>query len=125
MASLETNFYVTIAETGADAKHLDELTYNLKQDLRILGVDSISRPTEEEAPESAKGDPFTWGALALVVAPTLIPKLLEFLQAWVTKKENPIRIRRPDGLEFEFTPEKKLSTSELISLAEKLAKPGS
>ena len=122
MTPNEIQLQLTIAEADADAEILDELTRRLMRDLRDLGAESVERPAGEPAPEGAKGDPFTLGALALVAMPVLLPKLVEFLQAWSLRGESrKIKIKTPAGLEVEFTPEKILSQDELLALVEKLA----
>ena len=113
---------LTVTEADADAERLDELTRFLLRDLRDLGAESVERPSGGPAPEGAKGDPFTLGALALVAVPSFLPKLVEFLQAWSLRGESrTVKIKTPAGLEVEFTPEKKLSEAELLALVKKLA----
>lgn len=122
MTPNEIQYRLTVTEADADDERLDELTRRLMRDLRDLGAESIERPSGEAAPEGAKGDPFTLGALALVAAPAFLPKLVEFLQAWSLRGESrKIKIKTPAGLEVEFTPEKKLSQAELLALVKKLA----
>jgi len=123
MISNEIQLDLTITEADADPERLDELTGRLLRDLRDLGAESVERSSGEAAPEGAKGDPFTLGALALVAVPAFLPKLVEFLQAWSLRGESQgrkIKIKTPAGLEVEFTPEKKLSQAELLALVEKL-----
>jgi hypothetical protein len=122
MISSEIQLDLTIAEVGVDSKRLDGLTIRLMKDLRELGVESVKRPSSGKVPEGAKGDPFTMGALALVAVPVILPKLIEFLQAWSLRGESrKVKIKTPAGLEVEFTPEKKLSEAELLALVKKLA----
>jgi hypothetical protein len=123
MTPTEIQLDLTITEADADPEQLDELTVRLMCDLRDLGVESVERPTGKAAPEGAKGDPFTLGALALVAAPAILPKLVEFLQAWSLRSESrKVKVKTPAGLEVEFTPEKKMSEAELLALVTKLAK---
>jgi hypothetical protein len=92
------------------------------RDIRDLGVESIGRPPHENLPEGAKGEPVTWGILALAVMPNLVPRLVEFLQSWTLQKENcVVKIKTPAGLEVEFTPEKRLTQAELTSLVERFS----
>ena len=122
MTSSEIPLYLTITETDADAESLDELTGRLLRDLRELGAESVERPSGEAAPEGAKGDAFTLGALALAAVPAFLPKLVEFLQAWALRGENrTVRVKTSTGLEVEFTPEKKMSEAEVLALVDKLA----
>ena len=117
----EIQLDLSISKAGADDEWVDELTTRLMRDLRDLGADSVKRPDGRVAPKGSKGDPFTLGALALIAVPALLPKLVEFLQAWSLRGENrKIKIKTPAGLEVEFTPDKKLSEDELVSLVGKL-----
>ena len=123
MATNEVKLYLAIEESGADPEQLDRVTHRVMQDLRTLGVDSVEPIAGEEVPEGAKSPTaFTWGALALVAAPTLLPRLIEFLEALALRGEKrTVRIKTPAGLEVEFTPETPLSEDELVALVEKLS----
>jgi len=116
----EIQLGLSISKAGADDEWVDELTTHLMRDLYDLGAESVKRPDGRVAPNGGKGDPFTLGALALIAVPALLPKLVEFLQAWSLRGENR-KIKTPAGLEVEFTPDKKLSEDELVSLVGKLA----
>lgn len=52
----------------------------------------LLRVGKKEGDKSMDGakvvDPFTIGALAIAVMPAILPKLIEFLQAWVLKDQN-------------------------------------
>jgi len=124
MTSSEIQLHLTVIEEDADPERLDELTGRLLRDLRELGAESVERPSGGVTPEGTKGDAFTLGALALVAVPVFLPKLIDFLQAWSLRGESQgrrVKIKTPTGLEVEFTPEKKLSQAELVTLVEKLA----
>ena len=124
MSTNDVKLHLTIAESGADAEWIDDMTRRLMSDLRDLGAESVERPTGEPAPEGSKvADTFTLGALALVAVPAFLPKLVECLQAWVLRGEKrTVKVKTPAGLEVEFTPEKRLSQDELLALVEKLTK---
>ena len=125
MVSSEIELQLAVTEAEADAERLDELTRRMMRDLEDLGVESVERPPGEAAPESAKGDPFTWGALALALVPALLPELIEFLRDWARRNEGrTVKIKTPDGLEVEFAPGEKLTETELLSLVEKLTQAG-
>jgi hypothetical protein len=119
----EIQLYLTVAESNADAEYVDDLTRLLMYNLRELGAESVERSTGKPAPDGSKaGAAFTLGALALTAAPTFLPKLVDFLQAWSLRGEKrTVKIKTPAGLEVEFTPEKRLSQDELLELIEKLA----
>ena len=77
------------AGADADDEELNRLTLQLRKELRDLdGVEPV-KPVEAGTVEAgAKGDPITLGALVVAVLPALVPKLVEFLQAWSTRGEN-------------------------------------
>jgi len=122
MTSTQAQLGLIFSEAEADDERLDALTARLMRDLRDLGLESVERPPGRAVPEGAMGDPFTLGALALVAIPTMLPKLVEFLQAWSLRGEGrKLTIKTPAGLEVEFTPERKLSEAELLALVDKLS----
>jgi hypothetical protein len=122
MNSSEIQLNLTVTEADADPERLDELTTRLLRDLRDLGAESVERAPGDAAPEGAKGDPVTIGALILAVMPVVLPKLVEFMQTWALRGENRTVKIKTTGLELEFTPDKSLSEAELASLVEKLSK---
>lgn len=124
MIQNNVTFQITISEEEAEPERLDQLTIQLRRDLLDLGVDQASRPAGAVPVKGAKGDAFTLGALLLVAAPAMLPNLISFIQSWALRGENrKVKIKTPDGLEIEFTPEKKMSEAELLALVEKLVKP--
>ena len=128
MPSNEMQLHIQIDESEVDDERLDTLTRTLMRDLRGLGAASVSRPEGEAAPEGAKGDPFTVGALVMVVAPALLPMLVDFLQAWLLRGEDEHRrvtIKAPNGVEVAFLPEKRLTADEIAELTDKLMQAGS
>ena len=121
MSTNDVKLYLTVADSDADAEWIDDLTLRLMRDLRDLGAESVERPTGELMPEGSKAAAaFTLGALVLVAVPAFLPKLVEFVHAWVMREERTIKVKTPAGLEVEFTPEKRLSQDELLALVEKL-----
>ena len=124
MIQNNVSFQITISEEQAEPERLDQLTIQLRRDLLDLGVEQADRPAGEAPAPGSKGDAFSIGALALAAAPALLPNLIAFIQSWVLRGENrKIKIKTPEGLEVEFTLEKKMSEAELLSLVEKLSKP--
>ncbi len=110
------------AGEDADAEELDRLTRQLRGDLEDLGVESAELVKGGLAPQGTKAiDPVTLGAIALVVLPATLPKLVEFLQAWSLRGQGRTVKIKTGMVELEFTPDKPLSTSEVMHLAEKLA----
>ena len=70
---------------GPDAtpEEIDGLARQLLDDLRELDVESAELLSAGPAPDGAKAaDPVTLGALAVAVLPTVLPKVVEFVQSW-------------------------------------------
>ena len=74
------------AGEGTDAEELDRLARQLLNEVRELEVESADLVTTGPAPDGAKsGEAVTLGMVAVAVLPTVVPKLVEFLQAWVMR----------------------------------------
>ena len=79
--SIQFNIIVNSVE-GTDDE-LDHLTRQLLKDLKALDVESVKLATGGNAPDGTKGtEVITAGTIALAVLPTMLPKILEFLQSW-------------------------------------------
>ena len=91
-SSAEVTRFTLHVDAGADAddEELDRVTRQLRDELRDLaGVEPV-KPVEGGAPpEGAKSaEAMTLGALAVTILPSVVPKLMEFLQAWSMRGEN-------------------------------------
>lgn len=115
---------LTILEEETDPEALEGLTIQMLRELVDMGASSVERPRVEATAEAGrKGEAISIGILLLAIAPTLLPSLIKYLQAWTLRSENRrIKIKTPQGLEVEFTPSRKLSEAEILDLAQKLAK---
>jgi hypothetical protein len=119
----ETASFVLQISLGedADAEELDRLTRQLRNELRdVSGVEGAELVRGEPAPQGAKAvDPVTLGALALVILPTVLPKLVEFLQAWVLRGQGRAIKFKGDinGRQIEFEGEAKELKALLVTLA--------
>lgn len=123
MASSDIELTLSLDETGADDERISDLIQWLQQDLLELGVEKAGKPVSGSAPVGSKGDPITLGALVLVVAPVLLPKLIEFLSSWTTKSDHrKVRIKTPSGVEVEFTSKQPLDQAGVLALIKKLNK---
>ncbi len=72
-----------------DADELNQLTDSLMRSLEDVGVESVTVVRDQGIPLGAKGDPVTIGALAVAVLPTILPKVMEFLQeVWTVRNKN-------------------------------------
>ena len=62
---------------------IDRMTRQLLGELKDLEVESVKLASGENAPDGTKGvETITAGTIALAVLPTMLPKILEFLQSW-------------------------------------------
>ncbi len=69
-----------------DQEELDALTRQLLDELNQQDVDSVDLAILGAAPEGTKAaDAIALGSLAVVVLPTLLPKIVEFCQAWALR----------------------------------------
>ncbi len=108
----------------ADADELDRATRQLRDEIQELGVESAELAKTANAPAGTKSvEAVTLGALAISVLPTVLPKLIEFLQAWSMRREGrTVKIKTQVGdraVEVEYSP-KTMSQAELKSLVETL-----
>ncbi len=79
-------FTVQIKLDDGDPEELDALTRQLLDELNQLDVESVDLSTLGAAPEGTKGaEAVTLGALAVAVLPALMPKIIEFCQAWALR----------------------------------------
>lgn len=74
------------SEAGTDVRDRD--TYQLRDEVRQLDVESVEMVPAESIPEGAKPlDPATIGALAVKLIPAAIPKLVGFVKEWAGRKD--------------------------------------
>ncbi len=78
-----------ISAADATVEDVDQMTRQLLLELRELEVESAELLQGDLAPQGAKAvDPVTTGAIALAVFPTVLPKIIEAVQAWVLRSNN-------------------------------------
>ena len=74
------------AGEDADDEELDRITRQLLGEIRELEVESAKLVTAGAAPEGTRSaEIITMGALAVAVLPTVLPKLIELVQAWIMR----------------------------------------
>jgi hypothetical protein len=110
------------AEIGDD--ELDLQTRSLRNELLELGVGDAELVRDQEAPEGTKSaEAVTLGSLALVVLPSFLPKLVDYLQSWTQRDENRrVKVKTQVGdrsIELDYLPSA-LSDKELTHLVETL-----
>jgi hypothetical protein len=110
------------APPDADADERSRLAYQFLAEAKDLEVESAELVKGGPAPEGAKAaEVVTVGAVAVVVLPVVLPKLIEFLQTWTLRGSGrTIKIEVGES-KMEFTPDRPLSPDEITRLAEKLA----
>jgi hypothetical protein len=90
-----------LVDAGRDTlpEDLDTLTRQLRDEISDLGVESVGLATAEVVPAGTKSmEAVTLGALAVTVLPTVLPRLIEFLQAWSLRaKDRTVKIKASVG----------------------------
>jgi hypothetical protein len=108
-----------VSVSDGDTERLDAATQGLREELVERGFDPA--PVPAQAPDRAKGDPTFWGALALAVLPTLLPKLVELIQDWSRRSSDralTIEFKSADGTTESF--EVRGGTDSLRSIVSQL-----
>ncbi|HEX9018352.1 MAG TPA: hypothetical protein VF806_04165 [Anaerolineaceae bacterium] len=111
-----------VADENADREALDRLTRELRSELLDLDVESVELARGGPAPDGSKAaEVVTLGALAVSIFPTLIPKLVDFLQSWSLRGESrtvKIKAQAQDrSIEVEYSPAS-MTPEELKRLVE-------
>ena len=112
----KAEFQIEVSATDATDEELDRITRQLLSELRDTNVESAELAKGGLAPQGSKGDPVTIGAIAIVVLPTVLPKIIDLVQAWALRGHGRTVKFKGRGIEFEGSPE------ELKKLLEKLEK---
>ncbi len=94
-------------QTDVDTEKLSQLTGYLRSELEDMDIESVTDVRDQAVPSGAKVvDPLTAGALIVAVLPTVLPKVMEFLQAWSLRGEGhtmKIKAQRGDrSVEVEY-----------------------
>jgi hypothetical protein len=84
---------------GALAEDVDALTRRLRTEIQDFGVESVALQPGASAPSGTKSvEAVTLGALAVTVLPQVLPKFIEFLQAWSLRgKDRTVKIKASVG----------------------------
>jgi hypothetical protein len=116
-----TDLNIEISATDTSEDDVDRMTRQLLSELRDLEVESAELTRGATAPHGTKSvDPVMMGNIAVAVLPSILPKVVEFVQAWAMRGHG--RIVKFKGkiagqvIEFEGSPE------DLRELLEKLEK---
>jgi hypothetical protein len=105
----ETNkaeFHIEVSATDATEEELDRMTRQLLSELRELDVVSAELAKGASAPSGTKSvDPVMLGNIAVAVLPAFLPKVVDMVQAWVTRGQGRTVKFKGKGIEFEGSPE--------------------
>ena len=95
MSEDSTELLIEVSLDGDDAAELDELTRQLRAEVRELDVDSVEPVVIGAAPEGTKsGELSALGQMAVTLAPAIIPPLFDLLKSWVERKPStPVKVR--------------------------------
>jgi hypothetical protein len=98
-------------DAGHDASpdDLDQLTRQLRGELSELDLESVDLLKAGQAPPGAKSaEAIALGSLWIALLPTMIPKLIEFLQSWSLRgQDRTVKIKANVGdraVEVEYAP---------------------
>ena len=90
-----------VVDSGTDAlpDDVDALTRRLRDEIQDFGVETVSLQRGASAPSGTKSvEAVTLGALAVTILPQVLPRLIEFLQAWSLRtKDRTVKIKASVG----------------------------
>jgi hypothetical protein len=90
-----------LVDAGRDAlaEDVDALARRLRSEIQDFGVESVTLQATGSAPSGTKSvEAVTLGALAVTVLPQVLPKFIEFLQAWSLRtKDRTVKIKASVG----------------------------
>lgn len=82
-----TALVVQVKLDNSDDEELDNLTRQLRSELLDLETESVDYISPGSAPPGTKGAELVLGALVVSMAPKVLTKALDFLHAWVMRRE--------------------------------------
>ena len=81
-----TELNIEILATDASEDDLDRMTRQLLSELRDMEVESAELTKGGPAPHGTKSvDPVMMGNIAVAVLPSILPKVVEFVQSWAMR----------------------------------------
>jgi hypothetical protein len=79
MSENTSELFIELSLEGGDSAELDELTRQLRAEVEELNVDSVEEVSAGAAPMGTKAADFTAiGQMAVTLAPTIVPPLLNY-----------------------------------------------
>jgi hypothetical protein len=80
---------IAVSADDASEEDIDRMTRQLLSELREMDVESAELTKSGPAPEGSKAiDPVTVGSIAISVLPTMLPKIIDGIQAWAMRGSN-------------------------------------
>lgn len=126
MSENPAELLIELSLEGGDAAELDELTRQLRAEVRELNVDSVERVSAGVAPEGTKAVDFAViGQMAVTLAPAVVAPLFDLLKSWVERKPStPVKVKVKVGkrtAQIEYDPTK-TSAKDLEAVIQALNK---
>ena len=129
MSENSAELIIELSLDGDDAAELDELTRQLRAEVRDLNVDSVDQVIIGVAPEGTKSAELSaLGQMAVTLAPAIIPPLFDLLKSWVERKPStPVKVRvklgkRTAQIEYDPTRTSAKDLEQLIKTLNKSVK---
>jgi hypothetical protein len=80
---------IDVSATDATEEDIDRMTRQLLSELRQMDVESAELTKGGPAPGGTKGlDPISVGSIAISVLPSMLPKIVDGIQAWALRGSN-------------------------------------
>lgn len=96
---------VEISASDATDDEIDRMTRQLLSELKETDVESAELTKGGGAPKGSKGDPVTIGSIALVVLPAALPKVIDLVQSWSSRRQGRTVKFKGQGINFEGSAE--------------------
>ncbi len=102
----DLNLFVDVsAHSDLERDEIDQMTRDLRLELLEIDVTSAELVHGGSAPDGTKtAEVITLGTVAVAVLPSVLPKLVEFLQAWTTRSESRKVKIKSGSIEVEIPP---------------------
>ena len=126
MSEYPAELFIELSLDGGNEAELDELTRQLKAEVKDLSIDSVEQVSAGTAPDGTKAADFAAiGQMAVTLAPAIIPPLFGLLKSWVERKPStPVKVKVKVGkrtAQIEYDPTK-TSAKDLEALVKTLGK---
>jgi len=82
----KAEFNIEVSATDTTDEDIDQMTRQLLAELREMDVESAELTKGADAPRGTKSvDPVMMGNIAIAVLPTILPRVVDFVQAWTMR----------------------------------------